>query len=414
MSSINLQRYLFYPFVLFMFLSMIFCGVSRVNILFHITLALFIITMIINSETRTCFINDRDFLPALGMTGAFLLYFSLSNLWAESSHLSSAISHSFYLFIFLCLYRQCELQERKKYIIGAAYLGIVALTILTLVYVNKDHIFQNRLSRAFPFSPDNVIDLGGYMALGILLSAILVRETRNYWFYIPVPLLLVCLILTQSRGPFLSMIVAAIVAFLCKPKWNFKLLAGSLIVLIVIGSILYFSGFFDIFIKRAEESSRAGSVRFGIWQHAFEVAKQKMIFGWGFNKELEFINGYGQRVTTTHSLYLATFLKGGIVGLLLLLSMILFAGRQCLRHLAANHKAEIAVIVFALMFYVTQGMFVISNPREYWVLFWLPLAIIFSTPVKTALQKKFQRRRLIGAFFMGIKLRQRHPYRLVG
>lgn len=387
MSSINLQRYLFYPFVLFMFLSMIFCGVSRVNILFHITLALFIITMIINSETRTCFINDRDFLPALGMTGAFLLYFSLSNLWAESSHLSSAISHSFYLFIFLCLYRQCELQERKKYIIGAAYLGIVALTILTLVYVNKDHIFQNRLSRAFPFSPDNVIDLGGYMALGILLSAILVRETRNYWFYIPVPLLLVCLILTQSRGPFLSMIVAAIVAFLCKPKWNFKLLAGSLIVLIVISSILYFSGFFDIFIKRAEESSRAGSVRFGIWQHAFEVAKQKMIFGWGFNKELEFINGYGQPVTTTHSLYLATFLKGGVVGLLLLLSMILFAGRQCLRHLAANHKAEIAVIVFALMFYVTQGMFVISNPREYWVLFWLPLAIIFSTPVKTALQK---------------------------
>lgn len=387
MSSVNLQRYLFYPFVLFMFLSMIFCGVSRVNILFHITLALFIITMIINSETRTRFINDRDFLPALGMTGAFLLYFSLSNLWAESSHLSSAISHSFYLFIFLCLYRQCELQERKKYIIGAAYLGIVALTILTLVYVNKEHIFQNRLSRAFPFSPDNVIDLGGYMALGILLSAILVRETRNYWFYIPVPLLLVCLILTQSRGPFLSMIVAAIVAFLCKPKWNFKLLAGSLIVLLVIGSILYFSGFFDIFIKRAEESSRAGSVRFGIWQHAFEVAKQKMIFGWGFNKELEFINGYGQPVTTTHSLYLATFLKGGVVGLLLLLSMILFAGRQCLRHLAANHKAEIAVIVFALMFYVTQGMFVISNPREYWVLFWLPLAIIFSTPVKTALQK---------------------------
>ncbi|MCM7279334.1 O-antigen ligase family protein [Enterobacter bugandensis] len=387
MSSINLQRGLFYPFVLFMFLSMIFCGVSRVNILFHITLALFIITMIINSETRIRFINDRDFLPALGMTGAFLLYFSLSNLWAESSHLSSAISHSFYLFIFLCLYRQCELQERKKYIIGATYFGIVALTILTLVYVNKEQIFQNRLTHAFPFSPDNVIDLGGYMALGILLSAILVRETRNYWFYIPVPLLLVCLILTQSRGPFLSMIVAAIVAFLCKPKWNFKLLAGSLIVLLAIGSILYFSGFFDIFLKRAEESSHAGSVRFGIWQHAFEIAKQKMIFGWGFNKELEFINGYGQPVTTTHSLYLATFLKGGVVGLLLLLSMVLFAGRQCLRHLAANHKAEIAVIVFALMFYVTQGMFVISNPREYWVLFWLPLAIIFSTPVKTALQK---------------------------
>lgn len=225
------------------------------------------------------------------------------------------------------------------------------------------------------------------MALGILLSAILVRETRNFWFYIPVPLLLVCLILTQSRGPLLSLVVAAVVAFLCKPKWDIKLLTGSLILLAIIGASLYFSGSLDMFFKRVEDSSRAGSVRFGIWQHAFEVAKQKALFGWGFNKELQFINGFGQHVTTTHSLYLATFLKGGAVGLLLLLGMILFAARQSLRHLAANHKAEIAVIVFALMFYVTQGMFVISNPREYWVLFWLPFAIIFSAPIKTTLQK---------------------------
>lgn len=387
MSSTNLQRSLFYPFTLFIFLSMIFCGVSRVNIFFHVALALFIIGMIVASEKITHFINDRDFLPALGYTSAFLLYFSLSNLWSESSHLSSALTHSFYLFIFLCLYRQCELQERKKYVIGAAYLGIVALSILTLIYVNKDHMFQNRLSLAFPFSPDNVIDLGGYMALGILLSAILVRETRNVWFYIPVPLLLVCLILTQSRGPLLSLIVATTIAFLCKPKWNFKLLASSVSLLMVIGAALYFSGFLDVFIRRAEESSRAGFVRFGIWQHAFEVAKQKAIFGWGFDKELQFVNGFGQHVTTTHSIYFATFLKGGLVGLLLLFSMIGYAARQSLRHLAANHKAEIAVIVFALMFYVTQGMFVISNPREYWVLFWLPFAIIFSTPVKAALKK---------------------------
>lgn len=387
MSSTNLQRFIFYPFMLFIFLSMIFCGVSKVNIFFHIALALFIIAMMINHEVRARFISDRDFLPALGFTGAFLLYFSLTNFWADSSHLRSALTHSFYLFIFICLYRQCELQDRKKYIIGAAYFGIVALTILTLIYVNKEHIFQNRLSRAFSFSPDNVIDLGGYMALGILLSAILVRETRNFWFYIPVPLLLVCLILTQSRGPLLSLIVAAVVAFLCKPKWDIKLLTGSLILLAIIGASLYFSGSLDMFFKRVEDSSRAGSVRFGIWQHAFEVAKQKALFGWGFNKELQFINGFGQHVTTTHSLYLATFLKGGAVGLLLLLGMILFAARQSLRHLAANHKAEIAVIVFALMFYVTQGMFVISNPREYWVLFWLPFAIIFSAPIKTALQK---------------------------
>jgi O-antigen ligase len=387
MYSNKLKKSMFYPFALFMFLSMIFCGVSRVNIFFHLALALFIITMIVAKDVRERFMNDKEFLPALAFAGIFLLYFSLSNLWNIDSHLSSALSHSFYLMIFLCLYRQCELENKKKYIIGAIYFGIVVLTILTLLYVDKSKMFVNRLMVAFPYAPDNVIDLGGYMALAVLLSAILVRETRNYWYYLPVPLLLVGLLLTQSRGPLLALIVAAVVAFLCKPKWNAKIFIGSLLVILLASLALYYSGALDTFMHRLEDTSRAGSVRFGIWQHAFDVAKEKAIFGWGFDKELLFVNGFGQTVTTTHSLYFATFLKGGVVGLLLMLAMVLFAFRQCLRHLAANHKVEIAVLLFTLIFYTTQGMFVISNPREYWVLFWIPMAIVFSTPIKTALQK---------------------------
>lgn len=387
MYSSKLQRTTLYPFALFMFLSMVFCGVSRVNIFFHIALAFFIITMVIAKDVRERFLNDKEFLPALGITAAFMLYYSLSNLWNETSHLSSALTHSFYICIFLCLYRQCELENKKKYIIGAVYFGIITLTILTLLYVDKSRMLWNRLALAFPYAPDNVIDLGGYMALGILLSAILVRETRNHLYYLPVPLLLIGLLLTQSRGPLLSLIVAIIAAILCKPKWNAKFVLWTAIVIVIIGIGLYFSGFLDTLMRRVEASARAGSVRFGIWQNAFEVAKEKAIFGWGFDKELSFINGFGQPITTTHSLYFAAFLKGGVVGLMFLLAMITFAFRQCLRHLAANHKAEVAILIFALMFYATQGMFVISNPREYWALFWIPLAIVFSTPVRAALHK---------------------------
>lgn len=382
MYSSKLQRFSIYSFAIFMFLSMIFCSVSRVNIFFHIAMALFIVTMIMAKNTRDRIFRDTEFLPALGIIGAFLIYFSLSNLWSESSHLETSLTHSFYIFIFFCLYRQSEIENKKKYVIGATYLGIVALAILTLIYVNKAHLLTGRLARGFPFAPDNVIDLGGYMALGILLSAIMVRETRNFWFYVPIPLLFICLVLTQSRGPLLSLIIAISVAYLCKPKWNSKLMLWSAIIILAIGVGFYFSGFFDLFIKRVEESTRAGSVRFGIWSHAFEVAKEKAIFGWGFDKELSFINAYHQPVTTTHSLYFAAFLKGGLVGLLLLLTVAIFALSRCLRHLAADHKAEVAIIVFSLSFYLTQGMFVISNPREYWVLYWLPLAIVLSTPIK--------------------------------
>lgn len=387
MYSSKLQRITLYPFALFLFLSLVFCGVSRVNVFFHISLALFIITMIVAKDVRERFLRDKEFLPALGIAVAFMVYYSLSNLWNETSHLSSALSHSFYIFIFLCLYRQCELENKKKYIIGAAYFGIVTLTILTLLYVDKSRMLWNRLGDAFPYAPDNVIDLGGYMALGILLSAIMVRETRNVLYYLPVPLLLIGLLLTQSRGPLLSLFIASVVVLFCKPKWNAKYVLWSIVVIAIIGVGLYYSGFLDVLIKRLDAASRAGSVRFGIWQNAFEVAKEKAIFGWGFSKQLSFINGFGQPITTTHSLYFAAFLKGGVVGLVFLLAMIGYAFRQCLRHLAANHKVEIAILIFAVMFYATQGMFVISNPREYWVLFWIPLAIVFSTPVKTAIQK---------------------------
>lgn len=387
MYSSKLQRATFYPFAAFMFLSVIFCGVSRVNVLFHISLALFLITMIVVKEMRERFLNDKNFLPALGLLLAFLLYFSLSNLWAESSHLRSALSHSFYILIFFCLYRHCEMENKKKYIIGAVYLGIIVLTVLTFFYVNQKYLLVGRLARAFPYAPDNVIDLGGYMALGILLSAILVRETRNAWFYAPVPLLLAGLLLTQSRGPLLALIIAIALVACVKPKWNIKFVFLGLVIILVLGISLYYSGFFEIFLKRLEQADKAGSVRFGIWQHAFEVAKERLFFGWGFNKELSFVNGFKQHVTTTHSLYFGVFLKGGLIGLALFLAMIVYAFRQCLRHLAADHKAEVAVLVFALVFYSTQGMFVISNPREYWVLFWIPLAIVFSTPVKNVLQK---------------------------
>ncbi|MBX9046062.1 O-antigen ligase family protein [Enterobacter ludwigii] len=383
----RLPRITFYPFVAFMFLSMIFCGVSKVNILFHVSLALFLITIMMVKSARERFIHDKEFLPALGLLTLFVLYFSISNLWAETSHLSSALTHSFYILIFFCLYRQCELENKKTYLVGATYFGIIVLTLMTFIYVNKPHLFVGRLMNAFPYAPDNVIDLGGYMALGIILSTILVRETRSLWYYAPVPLLLSGLLLTQSRGPLLALMIATAVVFCIKPKWNNKIVFLSLATLLILGITLYYSGFYDLLIKRFEDSNQAGSVRFGIWQHAFEVTKERLVFGWGFNKELSFINGYKQHVTTTHSLYFSAFLKGGIVGLTLFLAMIAYAFRQCLRHLAVDHKAEVAVLIFALVFYSTQGMFVISNPREYWVLFWIPLAIIFSTPVKKTVQR---------------------------
>ncbi|BEM33827.1 hypothetical protein SME36J_24590 [Serratia marcescens] len=38
------------------------------------------------------------------------------------------------------------------------------------------------------------------------------------------------------------------------------------------------------------------------------------------------------------------------------------------------------MFLFMLVFYSSQGMFVIANPAEFWYLFWLPLAMLLSQP----------------------------------
>jgi O-antigen ligase len=100
--------------------------------------------------------------------------------------------------------------------------------------------------------------------------------------------------------------------------------------------------------------------------------------GRGFTFDLDFINYSGEHITTTHSVYLGTLLKGGILGFFILL-MIIFCGLAfAIGKYVKDKRYEAALFIFALIFMSSQGMFIISNPRESWVLFWLPLAVIIS------------------------------------
>ena len=100
--------------------------------------------------------------------------------------------------------------------------------------------------------------------------------------------------------------------------------------------------------------------------------------GRGFSYELDFINYSGEHITTTHSVYMGALLKGGIVGLLLLLAVIACGQWQAWRKRRSDSRYSLAILFYALVFMASQGMFIISNPRETWVLFWLPLGIALS------------------------------------
>ncbi|TDN48506.1 O-antigen ligase [Buttiauxella sp. JUb87] len=371
-------------FVAFMFFSAIFCNVSKVNLLFHTSLIIFISTLVLSQASREKFLQDKAFLKSLILPLLFLFYFSLSNLWSQNPvNISSTLKQMLYLLIFICLFRQVEILGYKKYVMGAVFLGMSLLSVLTLIMVDKTIILQNRLDNSFPWAPDNVIDLGGYMAIGMFCGIIFIRETGKNWLYLLFPILLASLLLTQSRGPLIAFTAAFVLLFIVNPSYKIKHILYGVAIIVTILALVFLTSFHHIFIDRLESTYQQSFIRFGIWENTLEIAKEKPIFGWGYDKSLVFVNSIGQNISTTHTIYLSSFLKGGIVGFILLMSVIGYGLLQLRKHIRVQQKTEASIFIFALIYYMTQGMFIIGNPQEFWFLFWFPLAVILSTPIKS-------------------------------
>lgn len=373
-----------FMFSLFIFCLPIFGGQKLVNNLFHGSLALLIIAIIIyRNGIYSEIIKNKDYQPyrnGMIFISIFLFYFSLSGMWNEEPlDISSEISHSLYIIAFIIIFKIAteRLNRVRTYSILAA--SITILCILTLYFADKNNIFSSRLNRSFVWAPSNVIDLGGYFAIGILLIFMIIRDTGKKWLYLPALVLFFGLLLTQSRNPLFSLILVSLPLLLALKKTNRYHIKTIISIMIAISIIVIFMYYNSSLFTRINQSYNSSFVRFGIWQNAFELFLQKPILGWGFGKDLDFINSLKQHIATTHSVYFAVLLKGGIVGMITFLLMMGYSLKIALSAFRKGYALECSLFIFSLLFYATQGMFVISNPDTSWILFWLPIAIIYST-----------------------------------
>jgi len=373
-----------FMFSLFLFCLPVFGGQKLVNNLFHASLVLLIGSAIIYRKS-ICqeVIKNKDyqsFKNGMIFISIFLLYFSLSGLWSEEPlNISSEISHSLYIIAFIIIFKIASERLSRVQIYSILAVSITLLCILTLYFADKNRIFSSRLNRSFVWAPSNVIDLGGYFAIGILLISMIIRDTGKKWLYFPALVLFAGLLLTQSRNPLFSLILVSLPLLLSFKKINRYNVKVILPILVAISAVVIFMYYNSSLFSRIGQSYHSSFVRFGIWQNAFDLFLQKPVFGWGFDKNLNFINSLKQHITTTHSLYFAVLLKGGIVGMITFLLMIGYSLKVAISALRKGYALECSLFIFSLLFYATQGMFVIGNPDISWILFWLPIAIIYST-----------------------------------
>ncbi|ENG6109356.1 O-antigen ligase family protein [Serratia liquefaciens] len=368
-------------FFLFSFFSAIFYSYTKVNNLFHLSAIFFVITLYFDKDFRLTLFRSNEIRRGLGLTAAMLLYFSFSNLWSnDPANIESTLTHSVYLLIYLAMLISILNGMQRNLLFICIVLGLTSLCLFSITFDYHDILISRQVSKSNP-GPENVIDLAGLAGIGVILSLIIFREKKSRMILLTIPIFLGTMLLTQSRGPVLSLLIAMLVVLPYK-HLRLKHVACFFIALIAIGITIFSSEIGQLVLARFEEIHVQSFLRFSIWLHTFDLVSQAPYFGYGFNSELAFTNYSGENITTTHSLYLGSLLKGGLVGLGMLFAVLGYSCMLTLRRRRNGMRLEAALFIFMLLFYTSQGMFVVGNPSESWYLFWFPLGVIMSTRLK--------------------------------
>lgn len=256
--------------------------------------------------------------------------------------------------------------------------------------------FKKRINASF-YTPN---DLGAYLVpLTMLsLSTIFLRLKNIFINLIPkilFPLLFICLILTFSRGAWLSFIAGVIfmvtIMLLLKNKNLF--LIALLLIFILLMSLPLRS---DIPLHKILDFSDAGTVdRRGLWTIAWNMVKAKPFFGHGIGtfmhnfKKYDTI-GYSHGVSYAHNCYLQMAADIGIAGVLVFLWMIITVLKKSIG-IILETKDGLDILLLGLI--SSLGAFLIHSAVEtnlysldLGTLFWVILGLVVSASTPRSLE----------------------------
>ncbi|MBO1329186.1 O-antigen ligase family protein [Acetobacter suratthaniensis] len=184
------------------------------------------------------------------------------------------------------------------------------------------------------------------------------------------------MVLTGSRGPVGSMVVAApLLAFWANPRLALKLTAG-LLLLAAVPVLLTFPTLHHAWQMAME---RGDSSRLAIWRTSWEAIQQHPWLGYGPTYHLARIHNE----SFPHNLFLSAWVYNGVVGLGLLLVFMLSALRAALVATPAERPLAVILLLFTTLCAMTDMSQIARGPSMMWYLFWLPLLFVASTPART-------------------------------
>ena len=177
----------------------------------------------------------------------------------------------------------------------------------------------------------------------------------------------------QSRTAFASILIAlGVLSGLSLGRGKSYIPAG-----LALAVVILLLAFPEV-VQQAFE--RGQSFRFIIWSEVWQGIQARPIFGHGLLSELAIDTGARSRpMSVAHNAYLQVFWTGGIIGLLLFLLLLGSAFRFALiRGQQQGDYRILCILIFAACAMMTGVDILIARPRDQWILFWLPLAMLMA------------------------------------
>ncbi len=320
----------------------------------------------------------------------YMLYLLLSGFWSDPLdwyRLGQKLTISIYLLSFFAithfLIRWGDHRYQRMLQICVLVAAVAAATSL-LEFYRENPFPDTRLAGIGALTNTN--EFANVYGIFALLAMGFALQTRKLVYKVPFLLAIVVFIFFvwfgQSRTAFFSLLAALLVLVGLVLKEKGLLYAAVLAALTVALAL----GFPDVM---EQALLRGPGLRPDIWAQIWHDAKTAPIAGHGLISPIS-IEAGGQLFGTAHNAYLQVFWQAGVIGLGLFLVVLAVAFRYA--WLRGRHQGDYTVfciLLFTACIMMTGVDTLIARPRDQWMLFWLPLAMLLGYPPKAPLSRPY-------------------------
>jgi hypothetical protein len=328
---------------------------------------------------------------ATGFVIAFILYLSLSALWATDASLSQSgkyLGYGFLLatFVLGVPLMKSQFPEFLKWFLMTLVLSATISCIYSIyLYLSLPdyHPLDEERLYALGRLRNPVISALSYgVVASICFNLILSEKSYIRWLWLACfSALLLAILMTETRGVWVGLLasIPCIVLLQKSLSWRAKGLIFFSLIATLAAALLttWLGGYWD------EVLLRSTSFRPEIWTKAVQVTMDASpLLGHGAPAVSELmIDGTAHK--HAHSIYFATFFYGGIIGLLLLLALLASSFRELSKmEISGPVILAASTLLYSVIVLLFDGDRLLEKVDFLWVVFWLPVSLVLVATIR--------------------------------